>query len=60
MAAQNNAIWINYVKAKIDKLQQISKCWLCGDRDEVIYYIINECSKLAKKYTRQDTTEWRK
>ena len=48
-AAQNNAIKANYIKAKIDKLQQNSKCKLCDERDETINYIISECSKLAQK-----------
>ena len=30
-------------------MQQNCKCWLCGDRDETINHIINECSKLAQK-----------
>ena len=37
----------NYIKARIDKTQQNSKCSLCGDRDETINHIISECSKLA-------------
>ena len=49
MAAQNNAIRTNHIKARIDKTQQNSKCRLCGDRDETINHIINECSKLAQK-----------
>ena len=36
-------------KARIDKTQQISKCRLCGDRDETINHIISECSKFAQK-----------
>ena len=32
IAAQNNIIRTNYIKAKIDKSQQNSKCRLCGDR----------------------------
>ena len=28
---------------------QNSLCRLCGDRDEIINYIINECSKLPQK-----------
>ena len=53
MAAQNNAIRTNHIKARIDKN---SKCRLCGDRDETINHIISECSKLAlKEYkTRHD------
>ena len=39
----------NYVKAKIDKMQQNSKCRLCGKRNEMINHIINECSKLQQK-----------
>ena len=31
MAAQNNAIRTNHIKARIDKTQQNSKCRLCGD-----------------------------
>ena len=34
---------------RIDKMQQHSRCRLCGDRDETINHIISECSKLAKK-----------
>ena len=50
IAAQNNAIRINQIKARIDKTQQNSKCRLCGDRDETINHIISECSKLAQEY----------
>ena len=47
IAAQNDAIRTNHIKARIDKMQQNSKCRLCGDRDETIDHIIRECSKLA-------------
>ena len=40
---QNNA---NYIKAKIDISQLNSECRLCGKRDETVYQIIRECSKL--------------
>ena len=49
IAAQNNAIRTNHIKAKIDETQQHSKCRLCGDRDETINHIISECSILAQK-----------
>ena len=49
IAAQDNAIRTNHIKARIDKTQQNSKCWLCGDRDETINHIMSECSKLAQK-----------
>ena len=56
IAAQNNAIRTNHIKARIDKTQQNSKCRLYGDWDETINHIKSECSKLAqKKYeTRHD------
>ena len=56
IAAKDNAIRTNYIKTRIDKTQQNSKCRLCDDRDETINHIISECSKLAlKKYkTRHD------
>ena len=49
IAAQDNAIRTNHIKARIDKTQQNSKCRLCSDRDETINHIISECSKLAAK-----------
>ena len=49
IAAQNNAVRTNHIKARIDKTQQNSKCRLCGDRDETINHIISECRKLARK-----------
>ena len=42
IAAQNNAIRVNHIKARIDKTQQNSKCWLCVNRDEMINHIISE------------------
>ena len=41
IAAQNNAVGTNHIKARIDKTQQNSKCTLCGDRDETINHIIS-------------------
>ena len=48
IAAQNNAIRTNHIKARIDKTQQNSRYRLCGERDKTINHIISECSKLAK------------
>ena len=45
IVAPNNAIRTNYVKARIDKMQQNSRCRLCDDRDETINHI-SEYSKL--------------
>ena len=44
IAAQDNAIRTNHIKARIEKTQQNSKC---GDRDETINHTISEYSKLA-------------
>ena len=49
IAAVDNAIRTNHIKARIDKTQGNSKCRLCGDRDETINHIISESSKLAQK-----------
>ena len=49
IATQNNTLRTNHIKARIDKMQQNSECGLCGDRDETINHIINECNKLAQK-----------
>ena len=46
IAAENNAIRTNYIKAKIDKTQQNSKCRLCGDRDETVNKVLSECIKI--------------
>ena len=58
IAAQNNTVRNNYVKTKSEKTQQSSRCRLFGDRDEPINLIISECSKLAQKSIRRNTTEW--
>ena len=47
IAAQINAVRTNHIKARIDKMQQNSKCRLCNDRDETINHIISKYSKLA-------------
>ena len=44
IAAQNNVIGSNYIKAKINNMQQNGKCTLCGDKDKMINPIISECS----------------
>ena len=49
MTAQNNDIR-TMLKAKMDKIQQNnSRSRFCGDRDEMINPVLNECSKLAQK-----------
>ena len=41
IAAQDNTMRTNHIKARIDKTQQNSKCRLCSDRDETINHIIS-------------------
>ena len=49
IATRNNAIKTNYIKTRIAKTQQNSKCRLCGDKDETMGHMISEYSKLAQK-----------
>ena len=62
MAAQEQAIRINAIKAKIDKTQDDSKCILCGKVDETVRHalcwhmpyseicpIVCECPMLAQR-----------
>ena len=49
IVAQYNTIRTNHIKARIDKMQQNSKCRLYGDRNKTINHIISECSKLVQK-----------
>ena len=46
IAAQNNAVRTNHIRARIDKSQQNSKCRLCGDRDETINRIISKSQQI--------------
>ena len=48
IAAQNNVIRTNHIKAKINNTQQNRRYKLCDDREETINHIISECSKLAR------------
>ena len=47
LAAQEQAIRTNLIKAKIDKTQEDSRCRMCGKVDETINHLISECSKMA-------------
>ena len=49
MAAQNQSIRTNLVKAKIDKSQVNCLCRMCRKVDESIDHIVSVCSKLAQK-----------
>ena len=49
MAAQEQAIRTNNIKAKIDKTQENSKCRICGKPEESVNNVLSECSKSAQK-----------
>ena len=49
MAAQEQAIRTNVIKAKIDRTQAERRCRLCGKVDETVRHILCECSMLAQK-----------
>ena len=49
VAAQNQSIGTNLVKAKIDKSQGDSQCRVCRKVDQSIDHIVSGCSKLAQK-----------
>ena len=54
VAAQNQIIRINLVKAKIDESHGDSLCRLCRKVDESTDHIVSGCSKLAwKEYKRR-------
>ena len=48
IAAQDNAIRTNQIKARLCKTQQNSECRLCSDRDETMNHILSKYSKLAQ------------
>ena len=49
LAAQDQALRTNAIKAKIDKSQTDSGCRLCKKVDEAISHLVSECEKLAQK-----------
>ena len=49
MAAHEQVIRTNAIKAKIDKTQDESKCRLCGKVDETVRHIVYECPMLAQR-----------
>ena len=49
VAAQNQSIRTNLVKARIDKSQKDMLCRLCKKADENVDHVVSGCSKLAQK-----------
>ena len=48
IAAQDQALRTNAIKAKIDKVTEDSKCRLCKEKNETIDHLISSCSKIAQ------------
>ena len=53
VAAQNQSIRTDLVKAKISKSQGDSLCRVCRKIDGSIDHIVSGCSKLAQEYKRR-------
>ena len=47
LAGQEQALRTNYVKFRIDHSSVSPKCRMCGDKDETVWHVIGECSKVA-------------
>ena len=60
MAAQNQSIRTNLVKAKIGKSQGDSLCRMCGKVDKSIDHIVSGCSKLDRRSRRDSMITWEK
>ena len=48
MAAQNQALGTNAIKAMIDKSQENSLCRLCHQKNETVNHIMSECPKVTQ------------
>ena len=48
MAAQDQAIKTNAIKARIDKTSSDSQCRLCKVKKETIDHLVSSCSKIAQ------------
>lgn len=48
IAAQDQALRTNAIKARIDKTSDNSKCRLCKEKDETVDHLVSSCSKIAQ------------
>ena len=48
LAAQEQALRVNWIKGMLDKQDCSAKCRVCDERDETVAYIVSECSQLAQ------------
>ena len=53
MAAENQSLRTNAVKAKIDRSQNDSLCRMCRQKEETVSHLLCECPKLAQKEYKQ-------
>ena len=53
MAAQDQAISINYIKANIFHQGCSCQCRLCGSNNETVDHILSSCSVIAQSYYKQ-------
>ena len=60
VAAQNQSIRPNLVKARIDKNQGDSLCRVCRKVDESTDHIVRDCSNLHRRSTRGGMITWEK
>ena len=49
IAAQDQALRTNAIKANIDEITEDSKCRLCKEKDETIDHLISSCRKIAQR-----------
>ena len=52
IAAQDQALRTMSIKRIIDKQDVSAKCRMCGEGDETVAHIMQECKKLAQKQYR--------
>ena len=48
MAAQDQALRTNAIRAKIDKTTEDSQCRLCKEKEESVDHLVSSCSKIAQ------------
>lgn len=46
---QEQYLWINYVRCKINNKTDCDKCRLCCDRGKIVWHTVSECLNLAQR-----------
>ena len=57
-ATQNNVIWTNFIKVKIDNTQKNRKCRLCKESDKAVDHVVANAVDEHKWRTRLDRIGW--